>query len=373
MEKIRGVLAGHGDRARRAHPRPRPRRPRPRARRGGRPRAELRARARRRWASSCPATRRACTRSGCPAIALKTRARPEAGQRRAVDALPPHPGLPQGGRAARGLRLLPDRPRRRGRDPAPLRPRHRLRRRGLDRGRGRATRGSRSTAPATARSLLGPDAADGLAAPPGRDGRRRSPRTAAAPASTPPACGRPAHAREIAEALAERLAAHRARAPRTTPRPSSRPSPTPTWRARISAMIDRDLRGPGRGGRHGRATAAGRGSCEWEGATYLLPTIVLLRVAGPPAGQPRVPVPVRGRGAGAAPRRCPTRLGPTLAATAITEDAALARAAAGLAAPPPPEPGPAAHLAGELGPAARGQPLRAPLRAPRPAGPPGRS
>ena len=84
------------------------------------------------------------------------RPRPEAGQRRAVDALPAHPGLHQGGRAARGLRLLPHRPRGRGGDPAPTRPGHRLRRRGLDEALARRTRGSRCTAPATARSCWVP-------------------------------------------------------------------------------------------------------------------------------------------------------------------------------------------------------------------------
>ena len=99
--------------------------------RDGRPRGELRpalADARRRAAEQLP--RRPL------ALGAGDRAQDGAGaqarQRRALDALPPHPGVRRGRRAGRGVRLLPHRPRGRGRDPAPLRARHGVRRRGLD-------------------------------------------------------------------------------------------------------------------------------------------------------------------------------------------------------------------------------------------------
>jgi hypothetical protein len=85
------------------------------------------------------------------------RARPEAGQRRAVDAVPRHPGLPAR-RARRPRRsLLSHRPRRRGRGPAPLRRGHRLRRRGARRVRGRPTARVEVHGPGYSKVLLGPE------------------------------------------------------------------------------------------------------------------------------------------------------------------------------------------------------------------------
>ena len=140
-----------------------------------------------------------------PGHRLEDGARAEARRRRALDALPHRPGLPEGGRAARGLRLLPDRSRGGRRGPAAAagagwssatcRPPR----------AGRATRGSRSTAPATARSCSART-------------RPRSGRSTSTSWSTSilENSGRScvnasgvwvtSHAREIAEALAERLA-----------------------------------------------------------------------------------------------------------------------------------------------------------------------
>ena len=150
------MLAQRRDRARRPHPRPRPLRPRQGRRRGRRPRAVASSRARRTLGVVLPVELAGRAFAVGAGDRPEDGARPEAGQRRALDALPAHPGLHQGGRAARGLRLLPHRPRGRGRDPAPHAaaasssatwPRRRP---------GRRTRGSRCTAPATARSCSAP-------------------------------------------------------------------------------------------------------------------------------------------------------------------------------------------------------------------------
>ena len=148
-----------------------------------------------------------------------------------------------------------------------------------------------------------------------------------------------ANAREIAEALAARLAAIAPRAPRTIRSRCSRPSPTRRSRERISAMIDRELEAPGAEDVTARLAAAAasrrRGSC-----TYLLPTVVLLRLARAPARQPRVPVPVRERGRGAAGGDRRRASAPRSSSPCITADQALlARILASpLVAPPEPRP-----------------------------------
>ena len=80
-----------------------------------------------------------------------------------------------------------------------------------------------------------------------------------------------------------------------------------------------------------------RGWCEWDGATYLLPTIVLCDSPDHPLANREFLFPFASV-VPVAPEDIPDRLGPTLAITAITDDAALLRAAAGLAAAAPPEP-----------------------------------
>ena len=88
-------------------------------------------------------------------------ARAQAGQRGAVDAVPDDPGVHRGRRARRGVQLLPHRPRGRRRDPAPLRTRHGVRRRGLD----AAVAGDPRVevhGPGYSKVLLGEDAAERL-------------------------------------------------------------------------------------------------------------------------------------------------------------------------------------------------------------------
>jgi hypothetical protein len=128
------------------------------------------------------------------------------------------------------------------------------------------------------------------------------------------------HAREIAEALAERLAPMRPRA-EDDPEAQLAPFANPEVARRISAMIDRDLEVPGAVD----LTAARRGGgrvVEWEGATYLLPTVVLCESADHPLANREflfpfaAVVPVRAE-------EMPQAFGPTLAVTAITNDKPL--------------------------------------------------
>ena len=150
-----------------------------------------------------------------------------------------------------------------------------------------------------------------------------------------------AHAREIAEALAERLAGIVPRA-EDDPEAQLAPFANPAVARAISAMIDRDLEVPGaidltakhRRGRPRRGVER-RDVPAADGGP--------LRVGRAPAGQPRVPVPVRGRGARRAPSDVPEALGPTLATSVITERPGAPRPHRRLAAAQPPEPGPAAR------------------------------
>ena len=118
------------------------------------------------------------------ALALDSRHRAEdaagaqAGRRRAVDSVPDRAGLHRGWRAAGGVRLLPDRPRRRRRDSSPVGPQHVLRRRiGGRRGRGRsahrAARAGLQQGAARRRTRSTPGATTSISLP------RRSPTTAA--------------------------------------------------------------------------------------------------------------------------------------------------------------------------------------------------
>jgi hypothetical protein len=130
----------------------------------------------------------------------------------------------------------------------------------------------------------------------------------------------PAHAAEIADAIARRMATV---APRAEDDPDALLAPfaDAAVARRISAMIDRDLEVPGAVD----VTARHRGPqrvVEWEGATYLLPTVVLCDSPDHPLANREflfpfaavVPVPAS---------EIPSALGPTLATTAITSDAAL--------------------------------------------------
>jgi acyl-CoA reductase-like NAD-dependent aldehyde dehydrogenase len=129
-----------------------------------------------------------------------------------------------------------------------------------------------------------------------------------------------AHAREIAEALAERLADVRPRA-EDDPEALLAPFANPDVARRISAMIDRDLQAPGAEDVSARHRGPER-LVEWEGATYLLPTIVLCETAEHPLANREFLFPF----ASVVPVRVgelPSALGPTLATTAITADPAL--------------------------------------------------
>jgi acyl-CoA reductase-like NAD-dependent aldehyde dehydrogenase len=128
------------------------------------------------------------------------------------------------------------------------------------------------------------------------------------------------HAPQIAEALAERLARV---APRAEDDPEAQLAPFADAEVarRISAMIDRDLEVPGAVDVTARHRSGGR-VVEWQGATYLLPTVVLCESADHPLANREFlfpfasVVPVR-------PEDVPGALGPTLATTAITGDEAL--------------------------------------------------
>jgi acyl-CoA reductase-like NAD-dependent aldehyde dehydrogenase len=129
----------------------------------------------------------------------------------------------------------------------------------------------------------------------------------------------PAHGRELAEALAERLA-------RIEPLPLDDPQariaafPDPAAARRISELIDRHLRVPGAEDLTARRRAGGR-LVERGGCTFLRPTLVLCEAGHPLAAceflfpfAAVVEVPQR---------ELVSRIGPTLVATALTEDGRL--------------------------------------------------
>jgi acyl-CoA reductase-like NAD-dependent aldehyde dehydrogenase len=132
-----------------------------------------------------------------------------------------------------------------------------------------------------------------------------------------------AHAAEIADALGRRLASV---VPRAEDDPEAQLAPfvdAETAR-RISVMIDRELEVPGAVD----VTARHRGKArvvEWDGATYLLPTVVLCESADHPLANCEFLFPFASV-VPVAPADVPAALGPTLATTAITvDDAVLAR------------------------------------------------
>ena len=173
------------------------------------------------------------------------------------------------------------------------------------------------------------------------------------------------HADRIAEALAARLA-------QVTPRAADDPEAVlapfadPSTAHRISTLIDQDMApGEGEGQPTARDVSAGvRGPdrvATVHGGTYLLPTIVRCE-AGPRARQPRVPVPLRQRrrGAGRAPARVPR----TVARGHVhLERPGLPAALRLRLARGPPQHRPDSHDADRLGSAARGESVRAPVRA----------
>ncbi|HET7292483.1 MAG TPA: aldehyde dehydrogenase family protein [Vicinamibacteria bacterium] len=129
-----------------------------------------------------------------------------------------------------------------------------------------------------------------------------------------------ASAREIADALAARLAAILPRA-EDDPLAQLAPFANPEVARRISAMIDRDLAGGGAVDVTARHRPGGR-VVEWQGSTYLLPTVVLCDSSDHPLANREFLFPFAAVVPVAA-EQVPAALGPTLAVTAITADEAL--------------------------------------------------
>jgi acyl-CoA reductase-like NAD-dependent aldehyde dehydrogenase len=129
-----------------------------------------------------------------------------------------------------------------------------------------------------------------------------------------------ANAREIAEALAARLTAF---TPRATEDPEAQLAPfaNPDVAERISAMIDRELEAPGAedvtARLRGSSRVARRGN-----STYLLPTLVRCDSPDHPLANREFLFPFASV-VQVQPEEIPSRLGPTLAATVLTEDEAL--------------------------------------------------
>jgi acyl-CoA reductase-like NAD-dependent aldehyde dehydrogenase len=131
-----------------------------------------------------------------------------------------------------------------------------------------------------------------------------------------------ARGREIAEALAQRLAAI---VPRAEDDPAAQLAPfaDPGVARRISATIDRDLEVPGAEDVTARHRPGGR-VVEWEGSTYLLPTVVRCDSPDHPLANREFLFPyasvVEVKAA-----EIPAVLRETLALTVISEDEALRR------------------------------------------------
>ncbi len=131
-----------------------------------------------------------------------------------------------------------------------------------------------------------------------------------------------AHGREIAEALAATLAAV---VPRAEDDPAAQLAPfaNPEVARRISAMIDRDLEVPGAVDVTARHRSGGR-VVEWDGSTYLLPTVVWCDSSEHPLANREFLFPFASVVEVAA-ESIPAVLGETLAVTVITADQALRR------------------------------------------------
>jgi len=131
-----------------------------------------------------------------------------------------------------------------------------------------------------------------------------------------------AHGRELAAGLAERLAAIRPRA-EDDPGAELAPFANPDVARRISAMIDRDLEAPGAEDMTARHRSGSR-VVEWEGSTYLLPTVVWCDSPEHPLANREFLFPFASV-VEVSPDAIPAALGPTLAVTVLTEDEALRR------------------------------------------------
>jgi acyl-CoA reductase-like NAD-dependent aldehyde dehydrogenase len=130
----------------------------------------------------------------------------------------------------------------------------------------------------------------------------------------------PSHAAEIADAIARRVVAI---APRAEDDPDAQLAPfaDPGVARRLSAMIDRELEVPGAVD----VTARHRGGSrlvEWEGATYLLPTIVLCDSPEHPLANREFLFPFASVVSVPA-AELPGAMGPTLATTVLSDEAPL--------------------------------------------------
>jgi acyl-CoA reductase-like NAD-dependent aldehyde dehydrogenase len=130
------------------------------------------------------------------------------------------------------------------------------------------------------------------------------------------------HGREIAEALAARLATIVPRA-EDDPEAQLAPFANPDVARRISAMIDRDLEVPGAVDVTARHRPGGR-VVEWEGSTYLLPTVVWCESPEHPLANREFLFPFTSV-VEVEEKALPGVLGETLAVTVLTQDPALRR------------------------------------------------
>lgn len=129
-----------------------------------------------------------------------------------------------------------------------------------------------------------------------------------------------ARAGEIADALAQRLAAVRPRA-EDDPEAMLAPFADAAVARRISDTIDRELAVPGAVDVTARYRRGPR-VVEWEGATYLLPTVIQCETAEHPLANREFLFPFASVVPVAEPD-LPSALGPTLATAAITADESL--------------------------------------------------
>lgn len=129
----------------------------------------------------------------------------------------------------------------------------------------------------------------------------------------------PRHGKEIAQAIAERVSKI---VPRDAEDPAALLAPfaNPTIAERISKIVDSGLREPGAVD----VTAAIRGDrlANWEGATYLLPTIVQVDHHEHPLANREFLFPFASV-VEVKPEEIPEALGPSLVVTAITKDQKL--------------------------------------------------
>jgi Aldehyde dehydrogenase family len=131
-----------------------------------------------------------------------------------------------------------------------------------------------------------------------------------------------AHGREIAEALAERLAGVRPRAAEDETAQLA-PFADPRVAERISAIVDQGLSEPGARDVTASRREGGR-VMRWEGATYLLPTIVHCDSPRHPLANREFLFPFASV-VEVHPDDLPECLGPSLAVTLITSDQSLVR------------------------------------------------